>query len=88
MTATTVASTVKELMKMINEICKLHTKLTFNKRIVCVMSRYDYETVIKKDDLITKVNDHILKIVRPSGEVCLLNGEYVLVCFMTAEKRW
>ena len=72
---------------MINEICKLHAKLDFDHEILCKMTRYDYETHIRKDDIIIKVNDHILRIVRPSGEVCLLNVDYIVICFVTS-RSW
>ena len=72
---------------MIHELCKLKTKLTFDTVIICKMNRYDYETTIRKEDIITKVNDHILKIVRPSGEICLLNVDYIVICFITDDKR-
>ena len=66
---------------MINEICKMHSKLDFNTEILIKMSRYDYETKIQKEDIIKKVNGTTLKVLRPSGEICLVNLRYAIIVY-------
>lgn len=73
---------------MINEICKLHAKLHSNEEILCKLSRCETETTIKKEDTIMKVNDHILRIVRPTGEVRLLNVDYIVICYKSEVRSW
>ena len=73
---------------MINEICKLHAKLDFDHELHCSTVKDDHVTIIRKDNIIVKVNDHILRIVRPSGEVCLLNVDYIVTCYTTEVPRW
>ena len=45
-----IVNSIAERMTMINEICKLHSKLDFNTEILINMSRYDYQTKIQKAD--------------------------------------
>lgn len=73
---------------MINEICKLHSKLDFDHELQCQTIKDDYVTIIMKDNILFKVNDHILRIVRPSGEVCLLNVDYIVTCYNCEVRRW
>ena len=66
---------------MINEICKLHSKLDEGTEILIKMTRYDYESKIQKTDKIVKADDTTLKVIRPTGEICLINTNYIMVVY-------
>ena len=66
---------------MINEICRLHSKLDFSTEILIKMSRYDYETKIQKEDIIKKADNNTLKVIRPTGEICLVNLKYAIMVY-------
>ena len=76
-----IVNSIAERMTMINEICKLHSKLDFNTEILINMSRYDYQTKIQKADIIKKVDNNTLKVIRPSGEICLINTNYCMLVY-------
>ena len=69
---------------MINEICKLHAKLDFDTEIRIKFSRYEYETVINKADIIkiTGENDDVLKVLKPNGEIRLVNINQIIMVYM------
>lgn len=86
-TVLTVNTTVR-WNKMLNEICKLHRKLDFDHKIKVVMTRTDYESDIHKQDILKIINGNILKVVRPNGEVVLLNSRYIVSSFTTKRDLW
>ncbi len=67
---------------MITEICKLHSQLDFDQEIRIKFTRYDYETVIRKSDIIKTVNDTILKVIRPDGQIKLINVEKIIIVYI------
>ena len=66
---------------MIHEICKLHSRLGSDTELLIKMTRYDYECKIRKEDRIMKVDGHTLKVTRPSGEISLINTNYIMVVY-------
>lgn len=70
---------------MINEICKLHSNLTSDNRLLLKMVRYDYEISIFKEDILKKVGNNTLKIIRPgrSDNPFIVNTDYIMVVFVS-----
>ena len=70
---------------MINEICKLHSNLTSDNRLLLKMVRYDYEISIFKEDILKKVGNNTLKIINPErrSNPCIVNTDYIMVVFVS-----
>ena len=86
-TALTVNTTVR-WNKMLNEICRLHRKLDFDHKIKVTMTRTGYESDIYKNDILKIINGNILKVVRPSGEIVLINSRYIVTAYTTKRDLW
>jgi hypothetical protein len=72
-------------LRMIREICKLHSQLDFDNEIRIKFSRYEYETAIHKSDLI-KIegeDDNVLKVIKPNGEIRLINSNHIIMAYFT-----
>lgn len=69
---------------MIREICKLHSQLDFDKELRIKFSRYEYETVINKSDIlkIEGKDDNVLKVLRPDGQIRLINVDQIIVVYL------
>jgi hypothetical protein len=69
---------------MITEICKLHSQLDFDKELRIKFSRYEYETVINKSDIlkIEGKDDNVLKVIRPDGQIRLINVDQIIVVYL------
>jgi hypothetical protein len=69
--------------RMITEICKLHSQLDFDKELRIKFSRYEYETVINKSDIlkIEGKDDNVLKVIRPDGQIRLINVDQIIVVY-------
>ena len=69
---------------MITEICKLHSQLDFDKELRIKFSRYEYETVINKSDTlkIEGKDDNVLKVIRPDGQIRLINVDQIIVVYL------
>ena len=69
---------------MIREICKLHSQLDFDKELRIKFSRYEYETVINKSDIlkIDGKDDNVLKVIRPDGQIKLINVDQIIVVYL------
>lgn len=69
---------------MIREICKLHNQLDFDKELRIKFSRYEYETVINKSDIlkIEGKDDNVLKVLRPDGQIRLINVDQIIVVYL------
>ena len=69
---------------MITEICKLHSQLDFDKELRIKFSRYEYETVINKSDVlkIEGKDDNVLKVLRPDGQIRLINVDQIIVVYL------
>ena len=69
---------------MIREICKLHNQLDFDKELRIKFSRYEYETVINKSDIlkIEGKDDNVLKVIRPDGQIRLINVDQIIVVYL------
>lgn len=69
---------------MIREICKLHSQLDFDKELRIKFSRYEYETVINKSDIlkIEGKDDNVLKVIRPDGQIRLINVDQIIVVYL------
>ena len=69
---------------MITEICKLHRQLDFDKELRIKFSRYEYETVINKSDIlkIEGKDDNVLKVLRPDGQIRLINVDQIIVVYL------
>ena len=69
---------------MIREICKLHNQLDFDKELRIKFSRYEYETVINKSDIlkIEGKEDNVLKVLRPDGQIRLINVDQIIVVYL------
>ena len=69
---------------MITEICKLHAKLDFDKELRIKFSRYEYETVINKSDIlkIEGKDDNVLKVLRPDGQIRLINVDQIIIVYL------
>ena len=67
---------------MITEICKLHSQLDFDTEIRIKFSRYEYETLIHKADIIKIVGDNVLKVLKPNGEIRLINVDQIIIVYM------
>ena len=69
---------------MITEICKLHSQLDFDKELRIKFSRYEYETVINKSDIlkIEGKDDNVLKVLRPDGQIRLINVDQIIVVYL------
>ena len=85
--ALTVSMTVR-WNKMLNEICRLHRKLDFDHKIKVTMTRTGYESDIYKNDILKIINGNILKVVRPSGEIVLINSRYIVTAYTTKRDLW
>jgi hypothetical protein len=70
--------------RMITEICKLHSQLDFDKELRIKFSRYEYETVINKSDIlkIEGKDDNVLKVLRPDGQIRLINVDQIIVVYL------
>jgi hypothetical protein len=70
--------------RMITEICKLHSQLDFDKELRIKFSRYEYETVINKSDIlkIEGKDDNVLKVIRPDGQIRLINVDQIIVVYL------
>ena len=66
---------------MITEICRLHSKLNFDQEIILKMTRYEAETKIVKADILKKVGPTTLKVIKPNGEIRLINTNYVVIAY-------
>ena len=68
---------------MITEICKLHSQLDFDKELRIKFSRYEYETVINKSDIlkIEGKDDNVLKVIRPDGQIKLINVDKIIIVY-------
>jgi hypothetical protein len=71
-------------LRMIREICKLHSQLDFDKELRIKFSRYEYETVINKSDIlkIEGKDDNVLKVLRPDGQIRLINVDQIIVVYL------
>jgi hypothetical protein len=71
-------------LRMITEICKLHSQLDFDKELRIKFSRYEYETVINKSDIlkIEGKDDNVLKVIRPDGQIRLINVDQIIVVYL------
>ncbi len=69
---------------MIRQICKLHSQLDFDKELRIKFSRYEYETVINKSDIlkIEGKDDNVLKVIRPDGQIRLINVDQIIVVYL------
>ena len=69
---------------MIREICKLHSQLDFDKELRIKFSRYEYETVINKSDIlkIEGKDDNVLKVLRPDGQIRLINVDQIIIVYL------
>ena len=69
---------------MITEICKLHSQLDFDKELRIKFSRYEYETVINKSDIlkIEGKDDNVLKVLRPDGQIRLINVDQIIIVYL------
>ena len=69
---------------MIREICKLHRQLDFDQEIRIKFARYEYETLIHKSDIlkIEGENDNVLKVLKPDGEIRLINIDQIIIVYM------
>ena len=69
---------------MITEICKLHSQLDFDKELRIKFSRYEYETVINKSDIlkIEGKDDNVLKVIRPDGQIRLINVDQIIIVYL------
>ena len=69
---------------MITEICKLHSQLDIDKELRIKFSRYEYETVINKSDIlkIEGKDDNVLKVIRPDGQIRLINVDQIIVVYL------
>ena len=69
---------------MITEICKLHSQLDFDTEIRIKFARYEYETLIHKSDIlkIEGENDNVLKVLKPDGEIRLINIDQIIIVYM------
>ena len=69
---------------MIREIYKLHSQLDFDKELRIKFSRYEYETVINKSDIlkIEGKDDNVLKVLRPDGQIRLINVDQIIVVYL------
>ena len=72
---------------MIREICRLHSKLQDNEKIVVMMARYDYETSITKEDDLKIVGGNTLRITRKSNRTTVINANYIVTAFIKS-KEW
>ena len=70
---------------MISEICKLHAKLDFDMELRIKFARYEYETAIYKADIIkiTGEKDNVLKVIRPDGQIKLINVDQIIMVYFT-----
>jgi hypothetical protein len=70
--------------RMITEICKLHSQLDFDKEPRIKFARYEYETVINKSDIlkIEGKDDNVLKVIRPDGQIRLINVDQIIVVYL------
>jgi hypothetical protein len=70
-------------LRMINEICKLHSQLDFDTEIRIKFARYDYSTAIQKADIIKIVgeNCNVLKVIRPDGQIKLINVDQIIIVY-------
>ena len=82
------ANTTVRWNKMLNEICRLHRKLDFDHKIKVTMTRTGYESDIYKNDILKIINGNILKVVRPSGEIVLINSRYIVTAYTTKRDLW
>lgn len=73
---------------MIDEIYELKKQLDFEHEIILQMVRPDYQTRIRKDDVLKKVDSWILKVIRPNGEICIINVEYVMIAYIGKKMEW
>ena len=73
---------------MIDEIYELKKQLDFEHEIILQMVRNDYQSRIQKDDIIKKINDWTLKVIRPNGEICIINVEFVMIAYLSKKMEW
>ena len=73
---------------MIREICRLHSKLKDDQKVTVKMTRYDYETSIRKEDDLKIVSGNTLRITRNSNQITLINANYIVSAFTTSAKEW
>ena len=69
-------------LRMITEICKLHAQLDFDNELRIKFARYEYETIIHKADIIKIVSDKTLKVIKPNGEIRLINTDQIIIVYM------
>ena len=70
---------------MIRQICKLHSQLDFDKELRIKFNRFEHETIIHKADTlkIEGENDDVLKVIKPSGEIRLINSNHIIMVYFT-----
>ena len=70
---------------MIREICKLHSQLDFDKQILIKFNRFEHETAIQKADIlkIEGTDDDVLKVIKPNGEIRLINSNHIIMAYFT-----
>ena len=68
---------------MIREICKLHSQLDFDKQILIKFNRFEHETAIQKADILKIVgeNCNVLKVIRPDGQIKLINVDQIIIVY-------
>ena len=73
---------------MIREICRLHSQLTNDTKILIKTTRYDYDTTIFKEDDLKIVGGNTLRITSPSKGARVLNGAYLVVACIIDKELW
>lgn len=73
---------------MIREICRLHSMLKDDEKILIKTTRYDYETFIHKEDDLKIVGGNTLRITSPSRGTRVLNSNYIIVACITDKELW